>query len=88
MWSIDQVLPKYLREQHFELAEDEDSVVLLHEHEWIARYSKHTSYWMIIRDAKAHLEDVHGIVDHLELVNGNLQRIRIDSTGAWRVAEV
>lgn len=61
MWHIDNILPRHLRAHGMELAEDEDSVILLHDHEWLSRYGKHTPYWWLIRDAKNHLEQEHGI---------------------------
>jgi hypothetical protein len=61
MWHIDNILPRHLRAHGMELAEDEDFVILLHEHEWIARYGHSGSFAGMVADARAHLAERHGI---------------------------
>ncbi len=41
--------------------EDEDSLIVWHDHEWIARYSRNASLVCLIADARRHMAEHHGI---------------------------
>lgn len=60
MWKLD-ILPRYLTRHGMEIVEDEDCVILLHDHEWIARYGHSGTFIGMLADARAHLAEHHGI---------------------------
>jgi hypothetical protein len=66
MWTVTHILPARLQRAGFELTEDEDFLVLWHEHQWIARFlGIATNMPYIIQEADAHLRS-HRVVASLE----------------------
>jgi len=64
MWSVTDILPPRLQRAGFELSEDEDFLVLWHEHAFVARFlGIATNMPYIIRECDAHLETHHVVVD-------------------------
>jgi hypothetical protein len=41
--------------------EDEDSLIVWHDHEWIGRYSRNASLVCLIADARRHMAEQHGV---------------------------
>jgi hypothetical protein len=45
----------------FSGTEDEDTLVVLHDGEFVARYSRHASVASLIADARQHMREHHGV---------------------------